>query len=62
MVISIHGTVKLNLLEADKANLQSFRMTKHSSFRYFKASPHPSPGHYGPLKAQKGLGVGLGWL
>jgi hypothetical protein len=42
--------------------LQPCRMTKHSSFRYFKASPHPSLGHYGPLKAQEGLGVGLGWL
>jgi len=38
-------------------------MTKHSPFRYFKASPEVSPlSYYRPLKAQPGLGVGLGWL
>ena len=37
-------------------------MTKHSPFRYFKTNPevlHLATS--GPLTAQQGLGVGLGW-
>ena len=33
------GTVKVNLFEAGRANLQPCRMTKPSPFRYFKTSP-----------------------
>ena len=33
------GLVRVNLLEAGRANLQPCRMTKHSPFRYFKTSP-----------------------
>jgi hypothetical protein len=38
-------------------------MTKNSPFRYFKTNPevlHLATS--GPLTAQQGLGVGLGWL
>ena len=33
------GSVRLNLLEAGRANFQPCLMTKHSPFRYFKTSP-----------------------
>ena len=33
------GTVRVNLLEADRATLQRLLMTEHSQFRYFKTSP-----------------------
>ena len=33
------GSVRLNLLEAGRANLQPCLMTKHSPFRYLKTSP-----------------------
>jgi len=37
-------------------------MTKHSPFSYFKTSPEVLHlATLGPLKAQQGLGLGLGW-
>ena len=35
----MRGFVRVNLLEAGRATLQPRLMTKHSPFRYFKASP-----------------------
>jgi len=54
-------TVRVNLLEADRATLQRLLMTKHSPFRYFKTNPEVLHlATLGLLKAQQGLGMGLG--
>ena len=51
------------LLETGRATFQCLWIKKHSPFSYFKTNPPFIPlATLVPLKAQQGLGVGLGWL
>ena len=62
IVIHLCGLCQTNPLEMVRANLQRLWMTKNSPFRYFKTNPEVLRlATSGPLTAQQGLGVGLGW-